>query len=171
MTNMTNTTNMTNMTNTTNILSLPDEVLRNIICKLPIDSFTKISISCVRLDGLRLTKLLIPFRIDGIGAPDETLSSRDRRRYSLTDKKRGPLYCMYDTLAQLAIIIGDFCMWDYYDVNQHDFIYLMLRTAQKPWHLIINPLHLQERSRLTFDNIALRYHCSILNSLTLRALV
>lgn len=151
---------------------LPDEILRKIICMLPIASFIYICLINKRINGLDLLHLLIPWGIEGICyRNEEAISPRARHRYAKFNKRRGSLYTMYDTIAQLARVIGDFCAWDQHDTNQHDFIYLMLRAVDKPWYSMVDPLHLQERSRLVLDKIPKRYHRDIMKSMTLRALL
>ena len=151
---------------------LPDEILRKIICMLPIDSFINIAQINKKITNLRLPHLLIPWGIEGICyRNDEAISPLVRHRYAKFNRKRGPLYTMYDTRAQLARIIGDFCIWDRYDTNRHDFIYRMLRAAAIPWYSLDDSLHLQERSRLVFDKIPKTYHREIMKSMTLRALL
>ena len=151
---------------------LPDEILRKIICMLPIDSFINIAQINKKLTNLRLPHLLIPWGIEGICyRNDEAISPLVRHRYAKFNRKRGPLYTMYDTIAQLAHIIGDFCVWDRHDTNQHDFIYRMLRAAAKPPNRMADPLYLQERSRLLLDKIPTLHHRDIMKSMTLRALL
>jgi len=150
---------------------LPEELLRKIICMLPINSFIHISLINKKINSLHLLHLLIPWGIDGICSRNDEPSPILLHRYAKFNRKRGPLYTMYDTRAQLARIIGDFCIWDRYDTNRHDFIYLMLRAAAIPWYSMDDSLHLQERSRLVFDKIPKTYHREIMKSMTLRALL
>tara|TARA_A100001011_G_C13651738_1_gene571919 strand:- start:7 stop:516 length:510 start_codon:yes stop_codon:yes gene_type:complete len=154
-----------------NLINLPCEILRKIICKCDIESFVIINKSCRMIYSLHLSRLLIPWRIEGIGESDSSFSIKTRQRYAAFDRTRGPLYCMYDLIVQLSIIIGDVVIWDYYEVNQHDFIYLLLRQSERPWYSIINPIKLRERSRLFFEKIPTQYHRTIMNSLLLRALI
>ena len=153
------------------LLRLPDEILRKIICKLPIENFNMINMSCSRIRSFNLTRLLIPWGLEGICNKTEELSPYTRMRYARMDEQRGPLYCMYDLIAQLSIIIGDFTLWDYHNANEHDFLYLMLRAAEKPWYSIANPIRIRERKRLQLDNISTIYHKQIIKSWRLRALL
>jgi hypothetical protein len=155
----------------TNILLLPDEILRKIICILPINLFMMVNTSCSQLYYLKLNKLLLPWGIEGICTKDETLSPYTRRRYARMDRQRGVLYCMYDLIGQLAIIIGDCARWDQYNVNQHDYVYLMLRASQNQWYSITTPLRINERARLKLDSIPPVFHRDIMKSWTLRALL
>ena len=155
----------------TNILLLPDEILRKIICILPINLFVMINTSCSHLYYLKLNKLLLPWGLEGICKGDETLSPYTRRRYARMDNQRGVLYCMYDLIGQLALIIGDFTIWDHYEVNQRDFVYLMLRTSQTQWNKVASPLHTNERTLLKLNSIPRVFHRDIMKSWTLRALL
>ena len=154
-----------------NILVLPEEILRKIICILPITLFMMMNKSCTRLYNLKLNKLLIPWGIEGICKKDETLSPHTRRRYARMDKQRGELFCMYDLISQIAIIIGDFTVWDNFDVNLHDFIYLLITSRETPFHNLSSPLRYKERTRLKLDSIPSVFHRDIMKSMTLRALL
>lgn len=153
------------------ILLFPNEILRKIICMLPINLFMMINKSCKHMYHMDLKKLLIPWGIEGICNKNETISSSIRQRYLHVDRKRGPLYCMYYLLSQIAIINGDFCKWDNYDTNQHDFIYLLLLASETPWYSITNPLRIKERSLLKLNSIPSAYHSKIMKRLNLRALL
>jgi len=155
----------------TNFIDFPSELLRKIICECDIDTFIIINKSCRMIYSLHLMRLLIPWGIEGICTKYDSLSMNTRKRYAAFDRKRGPLYCMYDLIVQLSQIIGDVVIWDYHEVNQHDFVYLLLQQSEKPWYSIVNPIKIRERSRLYFEKIPIQYHKDIMKSLSLRALI
>ena len=154
-----------------NFINLPVEILRKIICYCDINTFIKINKSCRMIYSFHLMRLLIPWGIEGLCSKSGSLSMNARKRYAIFDRKRGPLYCMYDLIVQLSLIIGDVVIWDYHEVNQHDFVYLLLQQSEKPWYSIVNPIKIRERSRLYFEKIPIQYHKDIMKSLSLRALI
>ena len=152
--------------------NLPNELIRKIMTSLPIDPFIIVVKSCKRINHMNLHRLLLGWALEGICSKDEDLSYEMRQKYITMDRKRGTLYCMYDLIRQIAILIGDNCSWDNYDTHQHDFIYLLLCEVNKPWYLYTTgTAYEKERRRLNDLNIPVHYHRRIMKSLQLRALL
>lgn len=152
--------------------NLPDELIRKIMTSLPMHHFILIVKSCKHINHMQLHRLLLGWGLEGICGKNDELSGRMRRKYIEMDRKRGPLYCMYDLIQQIAILIGDNCSWDSYDTNNHDFIYRLLCEVNKPWYLYTRGgAYDKERKRLYDNNIPVQYHKSIMQSLLLRALL
>ena len=138
--------------------------------KLPIDQFIICSNACKTMNRMQMHRLLIGWGIEGICCKNDTISLYNRKKYLEVDRRRGPLYCMFDYTEQLAKIIGDYTIWDHYETQYHDFVYHLLKKLEKPWFTKF-PLHQSEYRRLKYNSIPQHYHVRIINSIQLKALL
>ena len=89
------------------ILSLPNELQRMIINKLPIKSLKNINQTCKEIKELKLTKMLTGWYLECLTGTEE-ISYQRRRIYHEMDRKKGPIYCMYEMMEHLSKMNGDY---------------------------------------------------------------
>jgi len=154
-----------------NLLYLSDELLRHIICSLDIADFVSINISCRHIFRLNLCHMLIGCGIEGLSTRYIESIVHNRRRYNVMDHARGALFCMYSYLVQIAIMIGDITKWDYYNMNQRDFVYLLIGNHSQLNYCGKSAPKSNERKILHLSKIGSEYHTDIMSSMILRAIL
>lgn len=163
------------------LISLPRELLCKIICNLPYKSFNHVNISCTTIHSYNLNQFLIPYGLSGISGfnSQHALTSNHHDTELLQDikndqylsRQRGPLYCMYDMIAQLELMLYNWSIYDYHDVNQHDYIFRLLFYSEYYVYFSPNSLRMVHKKHLKLDKIDSRYHESIVSSQLLSALL
>lgn len=149
---------------------LPDEIIRMIINKLPEDKLVYTNLTCQSIYRLKLSSLLLGWYLESTLPINYTSSRQQIIRGNIIDRKKGPLYCMYDMIYNLSKLIGDVCIWDKWDVIQKDILYRLLVLAHDKEYLL-NMGKQNERKILISRNIPDYYISKIMNSLSLRALL
>ena len=159
----------------TMLINLPHELLTKIICTLPIKSFNRINTTCQEIYCLKLNQYLVPIGISGV--PNITNITNPNTIYQDVKidqqlcRQRGPLYCMYDMIAQLERMQNMYTVHDFNDVNQHDYIFRLLFYTEYYVYLSSNSLRTIHRKILKLDNIDSIYHKDILSSKLLSGLI
>ena len=154
------------------ILSLPNELQRMIINRLPIKSLKNINQTVKEIKELKLTKMLTGWYLECLTGTEGEISYQRRRIYHEMDRKKGPIYCMYEMMEHLSKMNGDYTVWDTYDTLRHDYQHMLKRRIVLNDNIFDIGLNKSVEKRiLKLQNISRYYYIrEILSSKLLRAL-